>query len=109
MKTFIIAVVAFIAGALLVRPFGKHAENATPPAAAKEESPAAETNEEGVVRLALEKQTLIGLQLAAPEAATMAPEVTGFGRVIDPSALIASVSENEMAQAALGASKKEFD
>jgi len=108
MKTFIVAIIAFIAGAILVRPFLKHGENAEPPAA-KEESAAVETNENGIVKLTLEKQTLIGLQVASPEAVEMTPEVTGFGRVIDPAGLIAAVSESEMAQAALNASKKEFD
>lgn len=50
----------------------------------------------------------IGLTTASPETFTVAPEVKGYGRVLDPTPLIALVAEVETARAALGASEKEF-
>jgi hypothetical protein len=113
MKAILIAILSFAAGAVLIAVFLNHRGNAVPEPTAKEEGAARpdahETNQEGVVKLALDKQTLIGLQLAAPEPAAMAPVISGFARVIDPSGLIASISEIELAQATLAASQKEFD
>ena len=54
------------------------------------------------------KLAAIGLTVASPETATLAPEVRGYGRVLDPAPLIALVAEVETARATLAASEKEF-
>jgi hypothetical protein len=66
------------------------------------------TNGEAVVNLDLGKQRLIGLQTAALEAATQAPAVKAYGRVIEPAALLALASETASARAAFAASSKEY-
>jgi hypothetical protein len=113
MKSILIAILSFAAGALLIGVFLNYRGKTAPEPKAKEGDAAAadahETNEEGVVKLALDKQTLIGLQLASPEPAAMAPVISGFARVLDPSGLIGSISEIELAQATVTASQKEFD
>ena len=50
----------------------------------------------------------LGLTTASPETATLAPEVKGYGCVLDPAPLIALVAEVETARTALAASEKEF-
>ena len=50
----------------------------------------------------------IGLKYAAPETVKLAPEVQGYGRVLDPAPLVALVAEIEADQAAATASEKEF-
>lgn len=66
------------------------------------------TNGEAVVNLDLGTQRLIGLQTAALEAATQAPAVKAYGRVLEPAALLALASETASARAALAASSKEY-
>jgi hypothetical protein len=112
MKSIIIAILSFTAGAVLIGAYLNHRGKEVPEPKAKEGGAAAEaheTNEEGVVKLALDKQTLIGLQMASPESAALAPGFSGFGRVSDPAGLIAAISEIELAKATVNASQKEFD
>lgn len=60
------------------------------------------------VRLTKEQLAHAGLTLAAPTTAKLAPEVRGYGRVLDPTPLVASTAEIATAQAALTLSEKEF-
>ena len=66
------------------------------------------TNGEAVVSLDLRTQGLIGLQTAALEAATQAPAVKAYGRVLDPAPLLALASDAASDRAALTASSKEY-
>ena len=50
----------------------------------------------------------LGLKYAPPESVKLAPEIQGFGRVLDPAPLVALVSEIEAARVAATASEKEF-
>ena len=50
----------------------------------------------------------LGLKLATPETVKLAPEVQGYGRVLDPAPLIAVLAEIEAARVAATASEKEF-
>ena len=50
----------------------------------------------------------LGLKFAAPETVRQAPEVQGFGRVLDPAPLVAVFAEIETARVAATASEKEF-
>lgn len=87
----------FVTWLVLHHPETEHAE--TPPAALDLTTGSA----------AITKQlAAIGLTTASPETTTVAPEVKGYGRVLDPAPVIALVAELETARAALGASEKEF-
>jgi len=50
----------------------------------------------------------LGLKFAAPETIKLAPEVQGYGRVLDPAPLVAVIGEIETARVAANASDKEF-
>ncbi len=50
----------------------------------------------------------LGLKFAPPETVRLAPEVQGYGRVLDPAQLVAVVGEIETARVAANASEKEF-
>ncbi len=60
------------------------------------------------LRLTQEQLTHAGLTLAAPTTAMLAPEVRGYGRVLDPMPLVVGTAEIATAQAALTLSEKEF-
>jgi len=49
-----------------------------------------------------------GLKYAAPEKVKLAPEISGFGRVLDPAPLVALLAEIETDRGAAAASEKEF-
>jgi len=66
------------------------------------------TNGEAVVNLDLNAQKLIGLQTATLAASTQAPEMKGYGRVLDPAPLVALVSDMASAHAELDSSSKEY-
>jgi hypothetical protein len=66
------------------------------------------TNGEAVVHLELSTQRLIGLQTAALEAASQAPAVKAYGRVLEPAPLLALASDTASDRAALAASSKEY-
>jgi hypothetical protein len=66
------------------------------------------TNGEAVVKLDSTAQRLIGLQTAALAAATQAPTVQAYGRVLEPAPLLALASDTASARAALAASSKEY-
>jgi hypothetical protein len=85
------------------------------PAAPAEKSAAAEsrvkhgTNGEVIVTLDAETQKVIGLKAAAVTAATLSPEVKGYGRVLEPATLSALTAEVASARATAMASQKELD
>ena len=66
------------------------------------------TNGEVSITLDAATQKLMGLQAAPLAAAELAPEVKGFGRVLDPGALAAAVTDFVSAQATAAASHKEL-
>ena len=61
-----------------------------------------------IITLDVATQKLMGLQTAALEAAHLAPEIKGYGRVLDVSTLIAAVADLAPAQAAREASQAEL-
>ncbi len=67
------------------------------------------TNGEAIVRLDPATQKLIGLQTAVVEAATEAPAVKAYGRVLEPAPLLALASDTASARTALVASKEEYE
>src|ERR1041384_5049991 len=74
------------------------------------EEPAIKRDEQGrvVVRMSDETQGNIGLLVGKPSASTVAPELTGYGRVLDPAPLAALLSELASARAAQAASSNEL-
>jgi len=62
-----------------------------------------------LVKLDQDTQTHMGLKVESLSAAQMAPEVRGFGRVLDPAPLAALVVEAATAQASLESSTKEYE
>ncbi len=64
---------------------------------------------ENPLRLSPAKQTAAGIATAAPQAISVPPEITAFGRVLDPTPLAALVAEETTARASLAASEKELD
>lgn len=85
----------------LRRPAG--AEPAKAEAAAPAERP-----KDKALHLPSAKRAAAGITLAKPTEATLAPEVSAYGRVLDPVPLIALVAEVETARASLTASQKEL-
>jgi len=67
------------------------------------------TNGESIVILDEETQKRIGLQVANPTATQWQPEVTGYGRVVDPAPLADLMTELVQAHVAMETSRREFD
>ena len=67
------------------------------------------TNGEALVMLDSETQKRIALSVGPVSSTRLEPELKGYGRVLDPAPLAALAVELASAQAALGASQKEFD
>ncbi|HEX5399225.1 MAG TPA: hypothetical protein VFY06_09270 [Verrucomicrobiae bacterium] len=67
------------------------------------------TNGETVITLDTRTQQLIGLQTAMLPAATLPPEVKAYGRVLDSAALVSLHNDVVTAEAALQASKPEYE
>jgi multidrug efflux system membrane fusion protein len=61
-----------------------------------------------VIKMNDETQGNMGLKVAKPEAAEMAPEFKGFGRVLDPAPLASLITELVTAQAAYAATSNEL-
>jgi hypothetical protein len=86
------------------------AEKAQEPEAAAEESfLQRDPNGQTAVKLDQEAQTHMGLKVVSLAAATAPSEVKAFGRVLDPTPLVALVAERASAQTALQASAKEYE
>jgi hypothetical protein len=81
---------------------------AAPLRAAEPAEKPAEEEKSDPLNLPPEKRSAAGLVLAKPAAATLAPEVRAFGRVLDPAPGIALAAELETARAAMAASEKEL-
>jgi hypothetical protein len=81
---------------------------AAPVRAAEPARKPAEEEKSDPLNLPPEKRDAAGLVLAKPAAATLAPEVRAFGRVLDPAPGLALVAELETARAAQAASEKEL-
>ena len=84
---------------------GDH-EGVVAPEAAAEEEP---EHEDFVVMLEKEKWKAVGVEMAEPEKAELAAQRIAFGRVLDPSPLVALDGELAAAEAALAASRAEYD
>jgi hypothetical protein len=84
-----------------------HEATGAAPAAA-EASKSDEKPKDNPLHLPPAKRTAVGIVLAKPAAATLAPEVPAFGRVIDPTPFVSLVAEQATARAALAASEKEL-
>ena len=104
MKKIIFGIVAGLAvGVVATRlVLSPAAESAKAEAAAPAEKP-----KDNPLHLNAAKREKTGVTLAKPASATLAPEVPAFGRVLDPSPLIALVAELETARAATSASEKD--
>ena len=61
------------------------------------------------VKLEKEKWKALGLEMAEPEKAELKPQRVAFGRVLDPAPLVALDGELSAADAALAASRAEYD
>ncbi len=61
-----------------------------------------------VVRLDEAGRRRAGIELAVARSATRAPEVEGYGRVLDPSALVAAIAGRAAARSALEAARREL-
>jgi hypothetical protein len=68
-----------------------------------------DTNGLTVVKMDDDTQGDIGIGVANPEGAKLTPELKGYGRVQDPSPLIAAVNDLAVARAAYVASSNEYD
>ncbi len=77
------------------------------PAAAAEAAAPAEKPKENPLHLTAAKRAAAGVTLVRPEASSLPPEVTAFGRVLDPTPLIALIAEVDTASAAANASEKD--
>ncbi len=105
------AVIGIAGGILWTKKHGAAPEpTAEKPASDEGEKTSVTRDDAGhvVVRMDDETQGNIGLLVATPEAAQLSPEVKGYGRVLDPSALAVLVMELASAQVASTASSNEF-
>ncbi|HWA87502.1 MAG TPA: efflux RND transporter periplasmic adaptor subunit [Opitutus sp.] len=85
-------------------------QHAAAPAGHEAPAPAAESEPPPVGTVHLDKNQLAaaGLQITAPAFETVTPEITAYGRVLDPAPLLAAAADVATARAALAASDKEF-
>lgn len=60
------------------------------------------------LRLSTAQLAAAALQVAPPRLVTLAPEIQAYGRVLDPTPLVAAATDVATAQAALAASEKEY-
>lgn len=93
--------------AYLKRPAGHEPEKKEEPKEAKRVQRG--TNGEVLLKLDKEAQNHAGLKAAALEGLEIYPEIKGFGRVLDPSALATQLVEIGAAKATLEASRKEYE
>jgi hypothetical protein len=82
-----------------------HAE----PDAHAEAKKEAEAKHDGALHWTKEQQAAAGIATAQPKAVEVKPEVKAFGRVLDGTAIAASLGDIEAAQVARDASAKEFE
>jgi hypothetical protein len=105
MKKTVIGIIFGIAlGALAM---GLISQYRAKPAAA--EAAAAEPPAPNPTKFSAAKRAAAGITLAKPTAVTLAPEVKGFGRVLDATPFLALIAERDTAAAAHEGSAKELD
>ncbi len=105
MKKTIIGILFGLAiGALAMRVISEYT---TKPAAAEAEAP--EPPKPNPTKFPPAKRDTAGIKLAAPTTETFSPEVKGFGRVLDPTPLLALLAEQENATIAHEGSAKELE
>ena len=83
-------------------------EEEHPAEAAAADEPA-EEHEDYTVTLETEKWKAIGVEMGEPEKAELAPRRVAFGRVLDPTPLVTLDSDLAAAEAALSASRAEYE
>ena len=112
MKRTILAVALVVAltggGVFWMKKRAGDAKPAEEKPAAEESRIAHDENGRVVVKMDDEIQGNIGLLVAKPTGAELSPEVKGYGRVLDPAALAALMTELASAQAAHAASSNEL-
>jgi hypothetical protein len=112
-KGFLGIAAAFIIGAAGMAAFLKYTGPAKPAesAPAEEEESFVVKDANGPARLELEQDTqdMMGLKTANLAEAKLEPDAKGYGRVLDPSPLVAMVAETATAKASLDASTKEYE
>jgi hypothetical protein len=104
MNKFVVGIIAGVvlgAGAVWTLQPAAHSSPAKP-----EEKPA---EKENPLHLPPAKRDAAGITLAKPAEYTLTPEITGFGRVLDPTPLATLAAEQATAQAAAIASTKELE
>lgn len=74
-----------------------------------QEQPQTEKKPEPGVHLTKDQQSAAGLIISKPQPAEQAPEIKGFGRVLDASSLATLQAEIEIADSAAAASTKEWE
>jgi hypothetical protein len=85
------------------------AEKAAPEEAAAESFAHVDANGTVTIKLDADAQTRMGLKVAELTSAQVQPEVTAFGRVLDPAPLADRLAEVAIARAALDVSAKELE
>jgi hypothetical protein len=105
MKKVVIGIIAGLAIGIVATRLMLH-PGAAPAKAAAPAAPA-EKPKENPLHLNAAKREKTGVTLAKPTTATLAPEVTAFGRVIDTAPFAVLVAELETARAAQSASEKD--
>ena len=80
-----------------------------PPAEAAAAAEPAEEHEDYSVTIEKGKWKAIGVEMEAPEKAELAPRRVAFGRVLDPTPLVTLDSDLAAAEAALSASRAEYE
>ncbi len=114
MKQFFLTIILGVAlggGAVWFWQHNKTAETvAEKPAAEEGDKPIVSRDEDGnaVVTMSDELQGDAGIVVANPVAAQIAPELKGYGRVLDPAPLAALLNELASARAAVSASSNEL-
>jgi hypothetical protein len=108
MKNLLILIIGLAAGAGGYWLFSHHAEEGE-----KKETVAAHEEkkggDEGVIKLDAKQIAAAGIKVAAVQEAKLPREAKGYGRVLDPAPFITAVLETQTAEAAAGASQKEFE
>jgi hypothetical protein len=66
-------------------------------------------SEAGTIKVATNQQAAAGLKIEQPESASFSPEIKGYGRVLDPSALVMLEHDVTVARASLEASSRDFE
>ena len=87
----------------------KHAAEKEPSAEAPAAAEAEPEHEDFVVTLEKEKWKALGVEMAEPEQSELAPRRVAFGRVLDPSPLVALDGDLAATEAAITASRAEFE